>query len=605
MPLLMAATAVQPGSGNNRNGNKMQARPGQPGVDEIDQAIRASRGAFISTFVFSCIVNILMLTGPLYMLQVYDRVLTSSSIPTLVALSTIVFVLYAYYGFLEFVRSRILVRIGRRIEENMRVRTFDTVADLALRKQGNVGSQPLSDLATIRQYLAGPGPLAFLDMPWVPIYMLVVFLLHWVLGVASLFAAVAILAIAIMSEVLTRKPVQEASTLSNKASLMVEEARRNAEAMHALGMRDSIRNRWEKVQQEALDQQTRANDAGGGLSGLSRVVRLMVQSGMLGLGAYLAVYGEITPGGIIAGSIIMSRALAPVEQAVATWQQLLAYRKARERLKRVLAMSPPEIERMPLPKPAGLLEAENVTVIAPGSDKPILQGVSFRVEPGTGLGVIGPTGAGKSTLARALMGLIPLARGAVRLDGATHDQRSNEEFGRLMGYLPQEVQLFDGTVAENISRFDAKMDAEQVVNAAKMANVHDLVMRLPNGYDTQLGENGSRLSVGQRQRVALARALYGEPAVIIMDEPNSNLDAEGESALVNAIRLSLQRGASVVVIAHRPSALTAIKDIMVLSDGRVAALGPRDEILKKVMQRPPGQPQQQIPGPPLSVVPSN
>jgi PrtD family type I secretion system ABC transporter len=585
----------------------MQKRAGQPSeTDEISQALRASRGAFMSTFVFSCIVNILMLTGPLYMLQVYDRVLTSGSIPTLVALSSIVFVLYAYYGFLEFVRSRILVRIGRRIEESMRVRTFNSVADLALHKQANVGSQPINDLSTIRQYLAGPGPLAFLDMPWVPIYLLIVFLLHWMIGVASIVAALVILGVAIMSEIMTRRPVQEASTLTNKASLMAEEARRNAEAMHALGMRDAIRNRWEKVQQQALDQQTRANDAGGGLSGISRVIRLMVQSGILGLGAYLAVQGKISPGGIIAGSIIMSRALAPVEQAVASWQQFLGYRKARERLKRTLSMVAPEIERMPLPKPSGLLEVENLTVIAPGSDKALLQNIAFRVEPGTGLGVIGPTGAGKSTLARALMGLIPLARGAVRLDGATHDQRSNTEFGHLVGYLPQEVQLFDGTVAENISRFDEKMDADQVVAAAKLANVHDLVMRLPNGYDTPLGENGSRLSVGQRQRVALARALYGDPVTLIMDEPNSNLDAEGESALVNAIRLSLQRGASVVVIAHRPSALTAIKDIMVLSEGRIAAMGPRDEILKKVMQRPAGQPQQaQIPGPPLSVVPGN
>ncbi len=581
--------------------------PFQVPVDEIEQALRASRAAFFATFIFSCIVNILMLTGPMYMLQVYDRVLTSGSVPTLIGLSVIVFALYAYYGFMEFVRSRILVRIGRRIEETMRTRTFNTVADISLHKSANIGSQPVNDLGTIRQYLAGPGPIAFLDMPWVPIYMLIVFLLHWVIGVASIVAALTILAVAILSEVLTRKPVQEASALTNKASMMVEEARRNAEAMHALGMRDAIRNRWAKIHQQALDQQTRANDAGGGLSGISRVIRLMVQSGILGLGAFLAVKGEISPGGIIAGSIIMSRALAPVEQAVANWQQFLGYRKARERLKKALAMVQPEIERMPLPKPVGLLEAENVTVLAPGTDKAILQGVSFKVEPGTGLGVIGPTGAGKSTLARALMGLVPLARGAVRLDGATHDQRSNTEFGHLVGYLPQEVQLFDGTVAENISRFDEKMDADQVVAAAKLANVHDLVMRLPNGYDTPLGENGSRLSVGQRQRVALARALYGEPVVLIMDEPNSNLDAEGESALVNAIRLSLQRGASVVVIAHRPSALAAIKDIMVLSDGKVAALGPRDEILKKVMQRPAGQsPTPQIgAGPPLAVVPSN
>jgi PrtD family type I secretion system ABC transporter len=570
------------------------------GTDEVSQVLKASRGAFLSTFIFSGIVNILMLTGSLYMLQVYDRVLTSGSVPTLIALTSIVFILYVYYGFLEYVRSRILVRIGRRAEETLRSRVFNTVAELAMRKQGNAGNQPINDLHTIRQYLGGQGPLAFLDMPWVPVYMFVVFLLHWVLGVASLFAAATILILALLSELRTRKPVQEATIASTKAALMTEEARRNSEAMHALGMRDAMRNRWEKVQQVALDQQTLANDAGGSLSGASRVIRLMVQSGMLGLGAYLAIQGEISPGGIIAGSIIMSRALAPIEQAVATWQQFLGFRKARERLAHVLEMVPADIVPMALPRPNGLLEVDNLTIIAPGTEKPLLQGVTFTVQPGTGLGVIGPTGAGKSTLARALMGLLPLARGSVRLDGATHEQRTNVEFGQLVGYLPQEVQLFDGTVAENISRFSPDLDAEMVVSAAKMANVHELVMRLPNGYDTPLGENASRLSVGQRQRVALARALYGDPVLLIMDEPNSNLDAEGESALVNAIRQSLQRGASVVVIAHRPSALAAIKDIMVLSEGRVAALGPRDEVLKKVMQRPPGQPGI---NPPIAIAP--
>jgi PrtD family type I secretion system ABC transporter len=560
-----------------------------PGTDEISQVLKASRAALISTFIFSGVVNILMLTGSIYMLQVYDRVLTSSSVPTLVALSAIVAVIYIFYGFLEYVRSRILVRIGRRFEETLRARVFNVVAELAMRKQGNAGSQPINDLQTMRQFLGGQGPLAFLDMPWVPVYLFVVFMLHWVIGVASLFAAGAILIIALLSEFRTRKPVQEANQAATKAALLTEEARRNAEAMHALGMRDTMRERWISVQQQAMDQQTLANDAGGSLSAASRVVRLMVQSGILGLGAYLAIYGEISPGGIIAGSIIMSRALAPIELAVQNWQQFLSFRKARERLTRMLEQVPAEVIPMALPKPSGLLEVENLTVLAPGSDKPLLQGVTFSVQPGTGLGVIGPTGAGKSTLARALMGLMPTVRGSVRLDGATHDQRSNDEFGKLVGYLPQEVQLFDGTVAENISRFSPNMDPEQVVNAAKMANVHELVMRLPNGYDTQLGENGSRLSVGQRQRVALARSLYGDPVLLIMDEPNSNLDAEGESALVNAIRQSLQRGASVVVIAHRPSALAAIKDIMVLSEGRVATLGPRDEVLKKVMQRPAGQ----------------
>lgn len=563
---------------------------GRPQSDELRTVVKASRGVFFSTFFFSCLVNILMLTGPLFMLQIYDRVLGSGSVPTLIALSVIVFFLYAYYGFLEYIRARLLVRVGRRVEETLRGRVFDAVAALSLQRANSGGSQPVNDLGTVRQYLAGPGPLALLDMPWVPIYMFVVFMLHWVLGVASLFAAATILIIAILTEYTTRDPLQKATAQSSKAALMTEEARRNTEALHSLGMRSAIRTRWEAVQQSALDDQTRANDAGGGLSAASRVVRLMVQSGMLALGAYLAILGQISPGTIIAGSIIMSRALAPIEQAVASWQQFLGARKAYERLQKTLSAVPPEREHTALPKPQGLLDVENLIVQLPGMDKPLLQGINFRVEPGRGLGVIGPTGAGKSTLARALVGVLPLVKGTVRLDGATSDQRSVDELGRLIGYLPQDVQLFNGTAAENISRFDHNPSPEKIVAAAQMANVHDLIMRLPQGYDTPLGDNGARLSAGQRQRVALARALYGDPVILILDEPNSNLDAEGEAALVNAMKQSLQRGASAIVIAHRPSALAVIDDILVLNDGRQAALGPRDEILKKVTQRPPNSP---------------
>jgi ATP-binding cassette subfamily C protein len=577
----------------------MASKMGPPPSDEIADLMKASRGAFLSTGIFSGVVNILMLTGSIFMLQVYDRVLGSGSVPTLVALSLIVFVLYAFYGILEFVRARMLVRIGRRVEERLRNRVFNVVTALSLQRANISGSQPVSDLTTMRQYLAGPGPLAFLDMPWVPVYMIVVFLLHWVLGVASLFAAGAILIVALMSELRTRTPLQKATTAASKAAILTEEARRNSEALYALGMRDTIRRRWADMQQTALDEQTKANDAGGGLSAMSRVIRLMVQSGMLALGAYLALKNEISPGTIIAGSIIMSRALAPIEQAVGSWQQFLGYRKARERLTRTLQAIPPEPDRMPLPKPKGLLEVENLFVQLPNAEKPVLQGLNFKVDPGRGLGVIGPTGAGKSTLARALVGAMPLARGTIRLDGATADQRTMDELGRLIGYLPQDVQIFNGTAAENISRFDEKPDPQKIVEAAQLANIHDLIMRLPQGYDTQLGDNGSRLSAGQRQRLALARALYGDPVLLILDEPNSNLDAEGEAALVNAMKVALQRGASAVVIAHRPSALAVIDDILVLTDGRQAAYGPRDEILRKVLARPAGQTPSGAPAPQL------
>lgn len=556
-----------------------------PDRDELKEVYRASRGTFIATGVFSSIVNILMLTGPLFMLQIYDRVLSSGSVPTLVALIGIVIVLYVYYGYLEYLRARLLVRVGRRVEERLRGRLFDVVTAHALRRTPGVGSQPLNDLATTRQYLSGQGPFAFLDMPWMPFYLLVIYAMHWMLGLAALCAALVIFGLAVISERATRGPVAEATKATIKANQMTDEGRRNAEALYSLGMLGTLRNRWLEVQQVSLDQQTLANDAGGALGAASRVLRLMVQSGILALGAYLAILQEITPGTMIAASIIMSRALAPVEQAVANWQQFLSFRKARERLTNVLRSVPEAAAQMKLPVPAGKLEVENLIVQLPGMDKPLLQGITFTVMPGEGIGVIGPTGAGKSTLARALVGVITPTRGNVRLDGAALDQREADELGRLIGYLPQDLQLFDGTVAQNISRFDSSPYPEAIIDAAKLANVHDFIMRLPDGYNTPLGENGSRLSTGQRQRVALARALYGNPVLFVLDEPNSALDAEGEAALDFAIRKTIARGAAVVVIAHRPSALASITKMLVLSDGKMAAMGPRDEIMRKVMAR--------------------
>jgi PrtD family type I secretion system ABC transporter len=565
--------------------------------NEISKVLMASRSVFLSTGVFSGILNVLALTGSIFMLQVYDRVLSSGSIQTLVALCLITLLLYAYYGFLDYVRSRIMVRIGRRVEESLRGRLYEVMAYHALRKTPDIGGGPVSDLTLIRQYISGPGPFAFLDMPWVPIYLVVISLVHWQLGVAALVAVLVTFALAYWTERSTREPVTAANMASIKSTLMTDEARRNAEALHTLGMRGAMRNRWEKVQNEAMDQQTLANDVGGSLGSMSRVFRMLVQSGVLALGAYLAVQHEITPGMMIACSIIVGRALAPVEQAVATWQQFLGARKAIDRINRILASVPEQTERMQLPAPRGKLEVENLAVKSPSGEKMLLQGISFAVEPGHGLGIIGPTGAGKSTLARALVGAMPVAGGKVRLDGATFDQRDIDENGKYIGYLPQDVQMFDGTAAENIARFDPHAKAEDIVAAAKLGNVHELIMRLPQGYDTPLGEGGARLSAGQRQRFALARALYGNPVLFIMDEPNSNLDAEGEAALDNAIRVSLARGASVIVIAHRPSALASIQRIMVLNDGRAVALGPRDEIMRKIMARPPGTNVQQLPTP--------
>jgi PrtD family type I secretion system ABC transporter len=550
--------------------------------NEVTRLLWSNKGAWTSVLLFSCIVNILMLTGSIFMMQVYDRVLTSGSIPTLIALSAIVLLLYLYYGFLENIRSRLMLRKGRVFEETLRDRVYDVVAMLALKKVPSTGGQPMQDMGTIRQFLSGQGPMAFLDMPWVPIYFGVVYLLHPLLGLAGFIAACIIFCLAWLTERTTRQPVMEATVAASKAAALNEEARRNAEALHALGMKKQLRKRWALYQQDAMDMGSTAGDRGGIFTTASRVVRLLVQSGMLALGAYLAIKQEITPGTIIAASIIMSRGLAPIEQAVGNWQQFLTFRKAIGRLDQVLNAVPPDPERMQLPPPQGLLEVENLTVVIQGQEKPLLQGLTFRVEPGQGLGVIGPTGAGKSTLSRTLVGVIDASRGSVRLDGATLDQRGDVDRGKYLGYLPQDVQLFDGTVAENISRFANNPDADAIVDAAKLANVHTLITRLPQGYDTTLGEQGARLSAGQRQRIALARALYGNPALIVMDEPNSNLDAEGEVALDAAIRASMQRGASVVIVAHRPSALQAVNNVLVLNEGRQAAYGKREDVFKQV-----------------------
>jgi PrtD family type I secretion system ABC transporter len=556
--------------------------PAETQTGEVRSALLFSRGALLSVFLFSCVVNLLMLTGPIFMLQVYDRVLTSGSVPTLLALSLIVLVMYLYYGILEQVRARVMNRIARRFDEAVRPRVFDAMAKMALLRVPGVGGQPLSDLLTIRQFVGGQGPLAFFDIPWVPAYLLIIFMLHSWLGIAGLAAAILIFCLAILTERATKAPLAEASAALTRANILTDEVRRNTEAMFALGMRSALRQKWDGLQQQALDQHTLASDKGGRYGTASRVVRLLVQSGILALGAYLAIHGEISPGGIIAASIIMSRGLAPIEQAVGNWQQFQSFRKAVSRLSDVLTKVPAEQERMRLPDPKGSLEVENLTVGIKGHDKPLLHNLNFKVQPGQGLGVIGPTGAGKSTLARVLVGVVPPNVGSVRLDGATPEQRSTEDLGRVVGYLPQDVQLFDGTVAQNISRFTEKPEPEAIVAAAQLANVHELIMRLPQGYDTPLGENGARLSAGQRQRVALARALYGNPAMLVMDEPNSNLDAEGEAALDRAIRSSMARGASVVVVAHRPSALHAVHAVLVLSEGRQVAFGPRDEVLSKV-----------------------
>ncbi|MFO0993718.1 MAG: type I secretion system permease/ATPase [Hyphomicrobiales bacterium] len=552
---------------------------------ELSAALAPCRSAVVSLTVFSMFANLLMLTGPLFMLQVYDRVLTSGSMPTLVALAILAAVLYALYGFLDFIRSRLLVRVGRIFDESLRDRVFEATAQHSFRS-GLKRNEALSDLQTIRQFLQGNGPIAFLDMPWAPIYLALIFAMHVMLGWLALVAGVVLTVIAIVTEQVTRKHAAEAQKAIGLAGAQADQCRTNIEVATILGMVGRLRQRWARTQDEALASHMLASDRSGMLTTLSRTLRLVFQSAVLGLGAYLALKREVSPGVMIAASIIMARALAPIETAVSQWPQFQSFRRSWQRLKLFLSEIPKAKPRMELPRPTGKLAVENLSAYVPGVEKPIVGNVSFTLETGDGLGIIGPTGAGKSTLARALVGAWPLTRGSVRLDGATPDQWDPNVLGRSIGYLSQESELFDGTIAENISRFEESPDPKAIVDAAQQADIHTLVLSMPDGYNTLIGQGGRRLSAGQRQRLGLARALYGNPSLVVLDEPNANLDATGETALVRAIAGVRQRGGTVIVIAHRPSAIGSLDKLMVVGEGRVIAFGPKDEILAKVLARP-------------------
>jgi len=567
------------------------SNPSHAGVQEprLKAAFTTCRGAFTSAGVFSFFINLLMLTGPLFMLQVYDRVLTSGSIPTLVALLFLVAVLFAFMGGLELIRSRLLVRIARRVDEELSDETLRAVFVHALRHSPNVNSQPVRDLDNVRQFVGGPGPFTLFDAPWTPVYLGVIFLLHWWLGIFAVVGALVLFAVAAFNEIVTREPMARSAQASMASHALVEEGRRNSEVLKAMGMTRQFREKWQRLHNAALDQQIQASDRAGEITSFSKATRLFLQSAMLALGAYLAVQQLITPGTMIAASIIMSRALQPVEQAITHWRSFLQVRKAYDRLSVALESAYEAPPTLQLPPPRGHLQVEQLYLRAPGGEEVILHGVNFELLPGTALGVIGVTGAGKTSLVRALVGLWPPAKGTVRIDDATLDQWSPEALGPHVGYLPQDVELFSGSIAENIARLDAEPDGQAVVTAAQRANVHEMVLRLAEGYDTLVGEGGFALSAGQRQRIGLARALYGDPVFVVLDEPNSNLDAEGESALVNAIHQLKSNGATVVVAAHRPSAIGAVDQLLFLKDGKMAAFGPRDEVLAAVTQSVPGR----------------
>ena len=563
----------------------------------LQRTLRRSKELLIAVGLFSGVINLLALTGSFYMLQVYDRVLPSNSIPTLIGLTVLMALLYIANGFLDFIRVRVMSRVGVRIDNDVRASVYRAIRMMPLRfRKSGDGLQPVRDLDTIRGFFSGLGPTALFDLPWVPVYLLVVFLFHPILGVFALFGAIILVTLTLLTEQKTREPTMSAVSSASQRFAFGEETRRNAELIHALGLGDRMLARWEKLTAQHVTDQMTANDAASGIGSISKVMRLFLQSGILGLGAWLVIRGEVSPGTIVAASIIMARALAPIETAIAHWRGFVATRQSYERLSKMfdtMDITSDEQELVALPKPTASLAVRNLAIAAPGERNPIIHGVSFSLKAGDGLGIIGPSASGKSTLARALMGIWqPLTpAGSVRLDGAALDQWSPEALGRHIGYLPQEIALFAGTVAENIARFDPDATSETIVKAAEAAGVHDMIVNLTAGYQTKIGEGGVGLSAGQRQRIALARALYGDPFLVVLDEPNSNLDTAGDNALTAAIQSVRERGGIAIVIAHRPSALAAVDLVMAMGRGQVAAFGPKSEVLKDVLHRP--QPVQQ------------
>ena len=554
---------------------------------ELAAALGACRRAFLAIGLFSGMSNILMLTGSLFMLEVYDRVLPSRSVPTLVALLILTAGLYAAQGFIDAIRSRILVRIGDSLDETMSMRVYDAIVRLPLKIGGKGdGSQPIRDLDSVRGFLSGAGPSAFFDLPWLPVYLAVCFLFHPYIGLTALGGAVILIALTVATELRTRSPTRQATQFAVARNALMESSRRNAEAMTAMGMVGRIAKRWREANRSYIAATGQASDVVGGLGAASKVLRLLLQSSLLAVGAWLVIHQESTPGIIIAGSILGGRALAPIDLAIANWRGFIGARQSWHRLSRLLAQLPPRTEPMPLQPPSKSIVVQNAAVCPPGEQKIVCQDVNFTLTGGKALGIIGPTASGKSSLARMLVGVWSPLRGTVRLDGATLDQWSPEALGRHVGYLPQDVELFPGNVAQNIARFEDPPNPEAVLAAAQAAGVHDLIVNLPDGYETKVGERGSALSAGQAQRIALARALYRDPFLVVLDEPNSNLDAEGDEALTRAILGLRARGAIAVVVAHRPSAIAGVDYILVMAKGRQQQFGPKEEVLTRVAQPP-------------------
>jgi len=552
---------------------------------ELGDALRACRSAFLGVGVMSCIINLLYLTGSMFMLEVYDRVLPSRSVPTLIGLIILAGGLYVAQGVLDLLRGRILGRVGTALDEALNARVFETVVKLPLLiGNRNEGLLPLRDLDNVRSFLGGAGPSAFFDLPWLPLYLGICFAFHVLIGITATVGAVILVTLTLITEYLSRQPAKDAMTLASRRNDLAATSRRNAEVLVAMGMAGRLGARWSDANEKYLAGHQRASDVVGGLGAVAKVLRMMLQSAVLATGAYLVIHQEATAGIIIAGSILSARALAPVDLAIAHWKSFVAARQSWHRLNKLLEQMPQVAPPTLLQSPSAKLSVEAISIAPPGDPKLIVGDVTFALTAGQGLGVIGPSGSGKSSLVRALVGVWQPVRGKVRLDGAALDQWSSEVLGRYVGYLPQDVELFAGTVAQNISRFEPDAPADKIIAAAKEAGVHDMIVKMRDGYNTQVGEQGTALSAGQAQRVALARALYGDPFLIVLDEPNSNLDSDGDEALTRAVRAARERGAVVVVVAHRPVGIEGVDQILVLKDGRMQAFGPKETVLAQVLQ---------------------
>ncbi len=553
------------------------------GREELRRVRRQSRPLFWFVGVFSFFANLLMLTGPIYMLQVYDRVLGSRSEETLVALSLLVAFLYGVMGILDYARGRIMARIGARFQAALDQRVFD-----AMIRRSAVSADPnaqtgLQDLEAIQRLIASPVVGAFFDLPWTPVFLAGITIFHPWLGILALGGGFLLVSITLLNQAFSRGPVLRANKAAHKANLTSEEIRSEAEMIQSMGMRGAAFDRWKKLRDESLAESVSTGDIGGRFSSLTKALRMFLQSAILGLGAYLVLQGEVTAGVMVAASILLGRALAPIEIIIGQWPAVQRALKGWSNLSELLGKVPPEQPRTSLPKPKAKLDVQSLTVIPPGDTRAQLKTVSFTVEPGQAVGVIGPSGAGKSTLARALTGVWKPAGGSIRLDGATLDQYGPDVLGRHIGYLPQRVQLFEGTIAENIARLDPQADDEKIVAAARKAAAHDMILQFPDGYDTRVKPGGGRLSGGQMQRIALARALYDDPVIVILDEPNSNLDAEGSAALNLAIRQIKEEGRSVLIMAHRPAAIQECDMLLVLDHGMRSAFGPKDQVLREMV----------------------